>query len=103
MRWFFATMFFLAANMNWQDEVSEINHQIEQMEDLQRKLRSRVERNVNNAMRWQFQNENYLDARRAWDKAAVDKQKILEIQDQIHDLNKRKSTLLKEHDANPSS
>jgi len=74
-----------------------MDQQIAELQDLQDKYRSSAQRNTNNAMRWQFQNQNYLDARRAWDKVAQDKQKIQEIQDQIDDLENRKKQLLKEH------
>lgn len=87
-----------AANANWQDEVKQIDRQIEQLKDLQDRLRSDAQRNVNNAMRWQFQRENYLDARRAWDRVAADKQKIKELQDQIDDLEAKKQKILKEHE-----
>lgn len=84
----------LAASPAWQEEVKKIDRQIYELQELQEKLRASAQRSVNNAMRWQFQNENYMDARRAWDKAAADKQKIQEIQDQIDDLNVRKQKLL---------
>lgn len=87
----------LVANLSWEDEIKEIDQQIEQLQQLQEQLRASAQRNVNNAMRWQFQQENYLDARRAWDKAAADKQKIQELQDQIGDLEKRKKKILEEH------
>ena len=87
----------LIAAGNWQDEVAEIDKQIGQLQDLQDRYKSSAERNVNNAMRWQFQNENYLDARRAWDQAAQEKQKIRELQDQIDDLRRRRDGILKEH------
>ena len=54
-------------------------------------------------MRWQFQNENYLNARRAWDKVAHDKQKIKEIQIQIDDLQQRKEELKKDIEKGSSS
>ena len=81
----------------WQEDVKEIDQQIEQLQGLQEKYRWNMQRNVNNAMRWQFQNQNYLDARRAWDQAAQEKQKIQEIQDQIDDLTARKKQILQEH------
>lgn len=99
MKWILSTMLLVASVS---EEVQEIDRQIEQLEDLQDRFRSSAQRNANNAMRWQFQNENYLDARRAWDKAAQDKQKIQEIQDQIDDLKVRKSKLLKQNDPAPS-
>lgn len=87
----------LLAPISWQEEVKEIDVQVEQLKDLQDKYKSSVERNINNAMRWQFQNQNYLDARRAWDKAAADKQKIQELQDQIDDLEARKQKIHQKH------
>ena len=96
MNWILGVML-LAGALSWQDEVQQIDQQVEQLEDLQDRLRSKARKNVNNAMRWQFQNENYLDARRAWDKVAQYKQKIQEVQDQIDDLKKRKNSLLQEH------
>lgn len=95
-----SALFFLSlvAAVSPQDEVRQIDKQIEQLKDLQDKLRSNAVRNTNNAMRWQFQRENYLDARRAWDRVAADKQKIRELQDQIDDLEERKQKILQKHD-----
>ncbi|NGX27356.1 MAG: hypothetical protein K940chlam6_01290 [Chlamydiae bacterium] len=95
-------LFFLAV-ASWQDDVKQIDQQIEDLKDLQGKLRSSAQRNTNNAMRWQFQSENYLDARRAWDRVAADKQKIQELQDQIDDLNAKKQNILQEHGGKKSS
>lgn len=77
-----------------QDEIYRIDRQIEQLKELQEKYRGSSERQANNAMRWQFQRENYLSARRAWDKVSQDKQKIKEIQLQIDDLQKRREELV---------
>jgi Asp-tRNA(Asn)/Glu-tRNA(Gln) amidotransferase A subunit family amidase len=88
----------LLASQPWENEIAKYDKEIDYLQDLQGMYRANAERNVNNAMRWQFQNENYLDARQAWDKAAQDKQKIREIQDQIDDLKNKKSELLKKHD-----
>lgn len=87
----------LIAGTQWQDELNQINSHITQLEELQDKLRSRAQKNANNAMRWQFQSENYRDARRAWESAAQDKQKIEEIQTQLDILQQRKQRILKEH------
>ena len=84
-------------SVSWEVQVQEIDEQIQELDDLQDKYRSSAQRNVNNAMRWQFQNENYLDARRAWEQVARDKQIIKEIQDQIEDLKAQKQGILTEH------
>jgi len=91
-----AILFFLAVGSP-QEEVKQIDQQIENLQNLQDKLRSDAKRNTNKAMRWQFQNENYSDARRAWDQVAAAKQKIQELQDQIDDLEAKKQKILKEH------
>lgn len=98
----FLSLFLLTTSLTWQEEVKQIDTQIAQLQDLQEKYRSSARINANNAMRWQFQNESYLDARRAWDKAAQDKQKVQEIQDQIDDLQTRKTDILKKHGQAPS-
>lgn len=90
---FFLTLFVAASP---QEEIAQIDKQIVSLQDLQDSLRSSAQRNANNAMRWQFQKENYMDARRAWDQVASDKQKIQELQDQIDDLEAKKSELQKE-------
>ena len=87
----------LLVPITWQDEVKEIDKQIEQLETIQDKYRSSAQRNANNAIRWQFQSQNYLDARRAWDKAASDKQKVQELQDQVDDLRAKKQQILEKH------
>lgn len=86
----------------WENEVKQIDEQIQALTTLQEKYRSSAQRGINNAMRWQFQNQNYLDARRTWEKVAQDKQKIKEIQDQIDDLEKRKTEILQHHGRAPS-
>lgn len=100
-------VFFLAlcsvVSASWQEEVQQIDKQVEGLQDIQDKYRSRAKKNANDAMRWQFQSENYLDARRAWDRAAADKQKIQEIQDQIDDLNQKKQQILEKHGQKQSS
>ncbi len=93
---FFLTLL-LAATGSWQDEVSSIDKQIVEMRDLKEKYQASVQRNTNNAMRWQFQRENYLDARRAWDQIAREKQAIQELQDRIDDLETQKQKILKKN------
>jgi len=89
--------FTIVVQASWQEDVQKIDQQIAGLEDIQEKYRSRAKKNANDAMRWQFQSENYLDARRAWDRVATDKQKVKEIQDQIDDLRQRKQQILEKH------
>lgn len=94
---FIKLLFLIVVLIGWQIDIKQIDKQIEELEDLKEKYESSMQRNMNNAMRWQFQKENYLDARRAWEQAAQEKQKIREIQDQIDDLKSRKEQILKEN------
>ncbi|NGX45297.1 MAG: hypothetical protein K940chlam2_00443 [Chlamydiae bacterium] len=76
-----------------EQEVQAIDKQIEELQDMKAKYTSSAKRNANKAMRWQFQKENYSDARRAWDLVARDKKIVEEIQVQIDDLEARKREL----------
>ncbi len=87
----------LVANAEWQDELQKIDRQIGQLEELQQRLRSDAQKNANNAMRWQFQSDQHREARRAWDRAAQEKEKIEEIQGHLDKLKARKQTILQEH------
>jgi ABC-type phosphate transport system auxiliary subunit len=84
--------------LTWQEQVTKIDEQIQELQDLHDKLNSSNQRNINNAMRWQFENENYLDARRAWDQVARNKQAMQEIQDQVNDLQTERQRIVKEHE-----
>jgi hypothetical protein len=80
-------------SMTPQQELQAIDKQIEVLKDERDKYISSAKRNANKAMRWQFQKENYSDARRAWDQVARDKKMAEEIQLQIDDLETRKREL----------
>lgn len=90
----------LIADGAWQDELQKIDSQVSQLEELQERLRKDAQKNSNNAMRWQFQGENHRDARKAWDRAAQEKQKIEEIQGHLDTLKERKRKILQEHGQN---
>ena len=83
--------------VSWEEQVDKIDQQISTFRELQEKVRKNAKRNANDALRWQSQKENFTDARRAWDRAAKEKQKIQEIDDQIQNLESRKENILKEH------
>lgn len=91
----FLSLFLMAAS--WQDRLTEIDQQIQILTEARNKAQATAEREANNAMRWQFQKENYLDARRAWDNAAKNKRMVGEFQGQIDQLNFEREQILKEH------
>ncbi len=96
MNWILATLL-LTTSYTWQDQVKEIDQVIQELEGQKESYRRKAQKNTNNAMRWQFQRNNYMDARRAWDKVVESKQKMVEIQDQIDDLKARKKVIIKKH------
>ncbi len=79
--------------MDSRTELQTIEKEICELQEAEEQLQSDIRRKANDAMRWQFQNENYLEARRAWDEIAVGKQKIGEIQERIQQLETRKKEL----------
>ena len=87
----------LGATPAWKQEVQQIDEQIQELKDVQDRLRLSAEKKANDAMRWQFQNENYMDARRAWDQLALQKKQIEELQSQIDLLEARKEEILRKH------
>ncbi len=90
----------LIADGAWQDELQKIDSQMYQLEQMQERLRKDAQKNSNNAMRWQFQSENHRDARKAWDRAAQEKQKIEEIQGHLDTLKERRTKIMQEHGQN---
>lgn len=107
MRIFFFYLFFLSSSFLFavesvpeidpKKEMSEVQRKIDELRNLQDKYRSQVQKNLNNAMRWQFQSENHREARRAWEDAAEQKKKIEEMDHHIETLERRKKQLLKNH------
>lgn len=94
----FALVFLsMVANAQWQDELEKIDRQIEQLEGLQERLRRDAQKNAGNAMRWQSQSDQHNEARRAWDRAAQEKEKIEEIDGHLAKLRDRKQAILQEH------
>jgi len=82
---------------DWRSELESIDRQLPELRDMQEQLRSSIAKKSNNAMRWQFQNENYLDARRAWDQVAREKEQMAAVQKKIDELETRQQELLREH------
>lgn len=86
-----------SATSGWQSELVSIDQQLAELQEMQEQLRSSITRKSNNAMRWQFQNENYQDARRTWDQVAREKEQLAAVQKKIDELEARKQEILQEH------
>lgn len=106
MRWILLFICIIGSNsetfaadppVNRQQELQTIDQKIFELREAQERARSLAERKANNAIRWQFQNENYMDARRAWDEVAALKTQIQEMQVEVDKLEARKQEILREH------
>lgn len=87
----------LIAEPTWQDQLDAINSELAELKDQQQKSQSRINKKKNDAMRWQFQNNNYIDARRAWDQIAREKEILQKIEERIDQLQSQKQEILKKH------
>jgi chromosome segregation ATPase len=87
----------LAAVGDSQAELEKIDRQISQLEEMQERLRSDAQKNEHRGMSLQFQKESSHEARKAWQRAAQEKQKIEEIQGHLDRLRARKQQILQEH------
>ena len=67
-----------------------IDAQIKQLQQERDFYLSRAYRRDLNSMRWQFDSQYYLDARRAYEQSELDRQKAAEIQKKIDKLEAEK-------------
>ncbi|MCI0382348.1 MAG: hypothetical protein L0207_04785 [Chlamydiae bacterium] len=81
----------------WQTELHQIDREIQELKELKEKYESSAERNENNALRWQFRNETYKDARDAWDRAERDRAKVKELEEQITEREKKRAEIIRKH------
>ncbi len=82
----------------WQQEVEALDAQIEELIEEKEGAESRAIRHEDEAMRWQFQERRFSDAREAWRKADIEREKEQEIQEEIGTLKKKREQILKAHE-----
>jgi hypothetical protein len=88
---------------DWQMEVSEIDKEINKLSNQRNLYLAKATRLQNQGDRLQFENDdNLIDARRAWQQAQIHREIATRIQEQIDVLEARKKQILEAHGvANP--
>ncbi len=89
----------IANDTLWQEQVYEIDQEIRQLEDRKIKTLGRANRLEDNAMRWQFMQDQKMEARRAYAQADAAREEARMIQMQIDLLERTKQKILLEHEA----
>lgn len=82
---------------DWQTELKEIDDEIDRAKDLKRRYESAAARYDDDGMRWQFQQDNKQEARRAFERAEQKRQAAQMLQARIDVLNARRAQILQEH------
>lgn len=88
---------FAQEQFDWKQEIQEIDEKIKQLDDLKEFYSSRIAEDSTNALRWEFQDENYPDARKAWERVEKDQNQLDQIENQIHNLQSKRAEILKKH------
>jgi len=84
--------------LSWKQEVTEIDQQIEDLEELKRGYEAKALRLENQAERLQFKNSEYIVAKRYWELADENRQIAKRIQSEIDALKEKKQEIIKAHE-----
>jgi len=91
----------LIAVQDTRSELAEIDQEIDKLTNQRNLYLAKATRLQNQGDRLQFENNNLIDARRAWQQAQIHREIATRIQEEIDILEKRKQKLLQE--SKPSS
>jgi hypothetical protein len=83
--------------LDWQTELKQINDEIKRAEDLKKRYLAAAARADDEGMRWQFQQNQKQEAKRAFERADDKRQAAQMMQARIDALNARKMQILQEH------
>ena len=86
----------VVASQESRDELSEINQELDKLINQRNLYLAKATRLQNQGDRLQFENNNLIDARRAWQQAQIHREIATRIQEEIDILEKRKQKLLQE-------
>lgn len=88
----------------WKTEVSELDKEIDKLVNQRNLYLARATRLQNQGDRLQFENDdNLIDARRAWQQAQIHREIATRIQEQIDALEQRKQQILEAHGVRSTS
>lgn len=83
--------------MDWREELKLIDEEIERSENLKNKYLAAAARAEDEGLRWQFQQNQKQEAKRAFQRAEEKRQQAAMMQERIDKLNARKTQILQEH------
>lgn len=86
----------VVASQDSRDELSEINQEIDKLTNQRNLYLAKATRLQNQGDRLQFENNNLIDARRAWQQAQIHREIATRIQEEIDILEKHKQKLLQQ-------
>lgn len=78
----------------WRNEVAEIDKEIDKLQNQRNLYLAKATRLQNQGDRLQFENNNLIDARRAWQQAQIHREIATRIQEEIDQLEQRKQKIL---------
>ncbi len=84
----------VAAQPGWKNEVAEIEKEIDKLQNQRNLYLAKATRLQNQGDRLQFENNNLIDARRAWQQAQIHREIATRIQEEIDQLENKKQKIL---------
>ena len=82
---------------DWRIELRQIDDEIKSSEDAKNRYLAAARRHEDEGMRWQFQQNQKQEAKRAYQKADTERQAAKMLQDRIDVLKTRRAQILQEH------
>jgi hypothetical protein len=86
-----------AQEEDWKTELQEINVELEELQDEKNRYLAAARRYEDQGLRWQFQQNQKQEAKRAFEMADTKRQAADMLQGRIDALNARKTQILQEH------
>lgn len=89
----------VAVQPGWKNEVAEIDKEIDKLQNQRNLYLAKATRLQNQGDRLQFENNNLIDARRAWQQAQIHREIATRIQEEIDQLEQKKIKILESNGA----
>ena len=92
----FVSLFFMASISGVQEQVDQIDQRIEKLTEEKNSKEAEAARAEDEGMQWEFEDDQQLEARGAFEREDAAKERIKELDAEIESLKKRKAKLLNE-------